>query len=145
MVGLLGAGDPHCLQTSPSPGDAPAIPHLTHELSRASLEHSMLFLNPQLLERCKGFFTVGFTPTHVCGCHGAGEKLPAELRSTEQSRQTGSAQLARAGGAGRVSFPAVFPSRPHAGLLWDPAETGAADSRARTCNWLAGACPRHLC
>lgn len=51
----------------------------------------MLFLNPQLLEPCKGFFMLDFMPTPVSSCLGDREKLPAELRSAERSRQTGSA------------------------------------------------------
>lgn len=66
-------------------------------LSRASLKHSMLFLHPQLLERCKGLSTLDFIPTHVSGCLRDREKLHAELRSTGQICQTG--------WMGRVSFP----------------------------------------
>lgn len=64
----------------------------------------MLFLNPQLLERCKGFFTVGFISSHVSGCLGAGEKLQAELRSPEQRCQTGSGQSRR-------GWPCFLPGR----------------------------------
>lgn len=107
VVGLLGAGDPHCLQASPSPGDARAIiPRLTHELSRASLKHSMLFLN---LSSWSGVKVFSRSVLHPPMFLGAGGMLPAEQRSTEQSRQTGSA--GSPAGQSRRGWPCFLPGR----------------------------------